>query len=139
MTFIAITIPGRPVAKGRPRLSNVNGCARAFTPAKTRRYEDLIRLEAGRLMEGREMMTGAVSATVRAFVAIPKSMSKQRRLDAIEGRLRPTTRPDIDNYVKTLDALNDIVFHDDSQIAQLIATKHYSDRPRLEIELRGME
>lgn len=139
MSYVAITIPGAPVAKGRPRMSTMNGFARAFTPPKTKRYEDLIRLEAGRIMAGRDMLHGALSATVRAFVPIPSSMSKKRRAEALAGVLRPITRPDIDNYVKTLDALNGIVFRDDSQIAELIATKHYSDRPRLEIELRGMD
>ncbi len=89
-------------------------------------------------MTGQELLDGALSAVVRAHVAIPASMSKKRREEALSGALRPVTRPDIDNYVKTLDALNGIVFRDDSQIAQLIASKHYSDRPRLEIELRVM-
>ena len=138
MSWFNIIIPGPPVPKGRPRLSTIHGRARAFTPARTQRYEDLIRLEAGRAMEGRDQIDGALSAVVRVFVAIPASMPKRRRADAEAGLVRPVTRPDLDNYIKCLDALNGIVFRDDSQIAEIIASKRYSTEPRLEIELRAM-
>jgi Holliday junction resolvase RusA-like endonuclease len=49
--------------------------------------------------------------------------------------MRPLTRPDIDNYCKApLDALNGIVWRDDSQVVELTVSKFYSSRPRLELE-----
>lgn len=132
MASLSITIPGAPVAKGRPRVTTFGGHARAYTPGKTRRYEDLIRLEAGRAMEGRELLAGPLSVQVNAFVPIPKSMTKAKRAAALEGALRPTTRPDCDNYAKTMDALNGIAWQDDSQVVTLHVAKHYSDHPRLE-------
>ena len=136
MASLTIVIPGVPVAKGRPKLSTFGGHARAYTPAKTRRYEDLIRLEGGRAMEGRALLGGPLAVEVRAFVAIPKSLSKAKRAAAIDGTLRPTTRPDVDNYAKTIDGLNGIAWHDDAQIVQLLTTKVYSERPRLELHAR---
>lgn len=84
-------------------------------------------------MEGRALLAGPLAVEVRAFVAIPKSLNKAKTAAAIEGVLRPVTRPDVDNYSKTIDGLNGIAWTDDSQIVSLLATKHYSDRPRLEL------
>ena len=128
-----ITVPGIPVPKGRPRLSTRGGFARAYTPEKTRRYEDLIRLEGGRAMEGRELLAGPLAVEVRAYVPIPRNLSKAKRIAAIEGGLRPVTKPDCDNYAKTIDALNGIAWRDDAQVVTLRVTKWYSERPRLEL------
>lgn len=133
MASLALTIPGPPVPKGRPRLSTINGQARAFTPGKTRRYEDLIRLEAGRVMEGRDQLDGPLLVRVSAFMAIPKSLNKARTAAAIAGTLRPQTKPDVDNFAKVIDALNGIAWRDDSQVVHLVVSKHYSDRPRLDL------
>jgi Holliday junction resolvase RusA-like endonuclease len=129
---IRIEIPGAPVAKGRPRLSARNGFARAYTPAKTRRYEDLIRLAAGEQMGERPLMEGPLFVCVEAYVPIPKTLSTKPKLALIKsGHLRPTTRPDLDNYLKVIDGLNGVVWHDDSQVVQIAGVKAYSDRPRL--------
>ena len=48
-------------------------------------------------------------------------------------RLSP--RGDIDNYLKTLDVLNRIIWYDDDQIFSLVARKEYSDEPRIELEV----
>lgn len=114
-------------------MSTFGGHARAYTPSKTRRYEDLIRLEAGRAMEGREHLDGALLVRVRAFMPIPKSLNKSKTAAAILGELRPQTKPDVDNFAKVIDALNGIAWRDDSQVVQLTVSKHYSDRPRLEL------
>jgi Holliday junction resolvase RusA-like endonuclease len=133
---VQVSVFGAPVPKGRPRLSTINGHARAFTPSKTRRYEDLIRLEAGRVMEGRDQLQGPLSASVEVYVAIPKSFQTKRKLAQIEeGQIRPTTKPDLDNYIKCIDSLNGIVFHDDAQIVSLVSSKHYSKTPRLVVHI----
>jgi Holliday junction resolvase RusA-like endonuclease len=126
---------GAPVPKGRPRLSTINGHARAFTPAKTRRYEDLIRLEAGRVMEGLDQLQGALSVKIRAFIPMPQALAKHKTKGPLAeaGDLRPITRPDCDNMAKCVDALNGIVWHDDAQVVSLTVDKFYSARPRLEL------
>ena len=133
---LSITVPGVVVAKGRPRITTVGGHARAFTPAKTRNYESLIRVEAGKIMEGRQLLDGALLVRVNVYVPIPLAISKSKPklAMAITGEMRPITRPDVDNYIKGgLDALNGIAWRDDSQVVQLTVSKYYSDRPRLEL------
>jgi Holliday junction resolvase RusA-like endonuclease len=138
--LIIVTVPGAPVAKGRARVTTRGRFARVYTPAKTRHYEDLVRCEAVAVMRDRPPVQDAVTLSVTAYVAMPKSLSRQKRSDAVDGVLKPTTRPDADNYAKAaLDGCNGILFRDDSQVTDLIVRKRYSDRPRLVIvmEIEG--
>lgn len=47
----------------------------------------------------------------------------------------PTSKPDPDNIMKGLDALNEVVFRDDKQIVDARVIKSYSERPALRIEI----
>ena len=38
-----------------------------------------------------------------------------------------------------MDALNEVAFHDDSQIVELTSEKFYSENPRIELELREIK
>lgn len=135
-----VIVPGVPIAKGRPRITTRGKFARAYTPAKTRKYEDLIRCAAVDVMKDRLPTQGAITLCVTAYVPIPASFSKRRRGDALDGILKPQTRPDADNYAKAaLDACNGILFRDDSQVTDLIVRKRYSAQPRLVITMEIAE
>lgn len=66
---------------------------------------------------------------------IPKSARKDEQKRMQQGKTRPTKKPDIDNIVKTIDALNGLAFEDDKQIVSVVAEKYYDYEPRLEIEI----
>lgn len=135
-TVVTFSVPGVPVAKGRPRMTTRGGFARTYTPAKTRSYEDAIRIEAALAMNGRRPVEGPVTLSVTAYVAMPKSLSRAKREAAIDGVLKPITRPDGDNYAKAaLDGCNAILFRDDSQVTDLIVKKRYSADPRLVVTM----
>ena len=140
---IEIVIAGEPVAKGRPRLAvhPIRGQPRAmaYTPAKTRNYENLIKMAAGQAMGDRPPLNGPVKMFVAAYLPIPKSLSKKRQAMAEAGEMRPTKKPDIDNFMKAaLDGCNKIAFVDDSQVVDLHAVKVYSRRPRLVIRIEAI-
>jgi Holliday junction resolvase RusA-like endonuclease len=137
--IVRIEVAGAPVAKGRPRLTTRGGFARAYTPAKTQRYEDLLRLAAGLEMANRPLIEGPLFVFVEVYVPIPQSLSKRKRAEAIDGKIRPLTRPDLDNYIKVLDALNGIVWRDDAQIVMLSSSKAYAEKPRLIVTVRELE
>jgi Holliday junction resolvase RusA-like endonuclease len=71
-------------------------------------------------------------------VQIPQSWSKKKRVAAMSGEIRPTKKPDFDNYAKTVDALNLIVWIDDAQIVDGRVRKVYSEQPGMFIEVRQM-
>lgn len=129
--MIHITLAGPPKGKGRPRFSRVSG--HTYTPAATVSYESALRYAGYQAMEGRPPIEGALSIGIFAFIPVPKSWNKTRTCAALAGELRPTSKPDGDNLAKMVDALNEVVWRDDSQIVDWSIRKFYSDRPRLEV------
>ena len=126
MTRIVITIPGAPVAKGRPRMTRTG---RAYTPAKTRAAEGYMR-HAIAAQAGQPMLEGALQVSVLAMLPIPASWSRKKQQDAAAGVLRPIGKPDGDNIAKSVcDAANGILWRDDGQIVSLHVSKTYSDKP----------
>lgn len=130
---VIIRLAGEPKGKGRPRFARANG--RAFTPAATRSYESALRYAAQEIMGSRPLLTGPLEVLVVAAFPIPASFSKAKRADAIMGTLRPTKKPDADNLMKTLDALNGVVFVDDAQVVEGAIKKVYAEKPELTIQV----
>lgn len=128
MTLLSFTVPGLPQGKGRARFGN----GRAYTPAKTVAYEGLIALAGQHAMEGRALVENPIYLMVDAFFPIPKSWSAARKRKAASSLVWHTAKPDGDNILKAAgDALNGIVWRDDSQIAFAKITKQYAEVPRL--------
>src|SRR6185436_10100771 len=111
---ITFTIPGRISGKGRPRFSRKSGVA--YTPAKTVSCEAMVRHYASEAMERKPPIQGPVRLEISISLNTPKSWSKKKR----EQAYFVTGRPDLDNCGKLIsDALNNIVYADDSQISDL--------------------
>lgn len=124
-------IPGEPKGKGRPRFAG----GRAYTPARTVQYEDLVRqcfrhkYKTERFDDDRPL-----NAFISAYYKIPKKIRKSVREDMLLGLVRPTKVPDTDNIAKiVLDSLNGDAYKDDSRVVQLAVRKLYSDEPRVEV------
>lgn len=133
--MITLTIPGEPVAKGRPRMMK-SGIA--FTPTKTRNYETLVKELF--IISKQERLEGELRATILAYFQIPKSATKAKRVRMESGLIRPIKRPDLDNIAKAvLDALNGLAYQDDSQIVSLAVEKYYADQPKVEISIREVQ
>lgn len=90
-------------------------------------------------MRGRPLLAGPLAVEMFAFLPIPASFSKRKRLDAIERRLRPTTKPDWDNIAKVIDALNKVVWADDAAVVDGTVRKFYGEKPELVIVVRALE
>lgn len=132
-------VPGAPVAKGRPRFTvreapGRRPFAKVYTPPETADYETRVKWYAKAAMRGRKPYDGAVAAIVILFLPIPASWSRKDREDALRGTIRPTSRPDLDNYLKAVgDGLNGIVLCDDSQITTIQITKVYGATPQARV------
>ena len=138
MTFMVMyTVYGEPVGKGRPRFAKRGAFVSTYTPQKTKTYEDEIRMMAKAAMGSSEPLETPVTVAIYIRVGIPASYSKQKRKDALEGILKPTKKPDIDNIAKCfLDAMNDIVYFDDKQAVNLHVTKIYAETPAVEVMVK---
>ena len=125
-----MTIPGEPVAKGRPRVCKWG----TYTPEKTVNYETLVKELY--ILEKLPKLSGQLRMEIKAYFAIPKSAPRLRAALMHDGKIRPVKRPDLDNLVKIIaDALNTIAYDDDSQIVAVTADKYYSAAPRVEITI----
>jgi len=128
---ITVTIAGPAVAKGRPRVTRKGF---VYTPAATRKYEAYGRLAAQEAMVDRAPLAVPVKAEITVDLPVPASWSAKRQAAALAGYIRPTSRPDTDNYVKAaLDAINGIVVADDCLVVELAAEKKYARTPQLRI------
>ena len=137
MNQVKFTIPGEPKGKGRPRVVNRGGFSKAYTPKDTVAYENLVKLEYGYQANGFRFDDGTqLDMRIHAFYGIPKSASKKKRGLMMEGLVRPTKKPDMDNVVKIIaDSLNQIAYKDDTQIVDCQCRKFYSDEPRVEVRI----
>lgn len=134
MPVLKIVLAGAP--RGKERVRFVKATGRTFTPERTVNYESRLALAAQQAMNGRPLFEGPLAVSVTAYMQIATSWPKKRKAAALTGQERPTVKPDLDNFAKTLDALNLVVWTDDSQIVEMAIAKHYSDQPRMEIEVR---
>jgi Holliday junction resolvase RusA-like endonuclease len=67
---------------------------------------------------------------------VPVSWSARRQDAALRGEIRPTSRPDADNFIKyALDSINAIAIVDDSLVVELVAEKRYARIPKLSITI----
>ena len=93
---------------------------RAYLPARSRQFRFALQLLVSQKMRGRELITAPIKITMHFYK-----------------KYRAETRGygDLDNHVKAvLDALNGVVWQDDSQVVELHAFKHKGD-PLIEIEI----
>ena len=131
---VYFVVTGKPVGKGRPRASTRGGFVRMYTDAKTLGYEAAIADEAARAMSGAEPFETPMQMQVSCYYPIPKSWPKRIKQGAIDEEVFPKVKPDLDNVVKAvLDALNGVVYLDDAQVVNLVATKRYATEPRVEV------
>lgn len=135
---IKITVPGDPVPQGRPKFTT-KPFVRAYDPPKSAAYKKLVARHAKK-QQPLELLEGELEVEIIIFKQTLKSFSKRNKALAESGMLRPTTKPDADNYAKgPLDAMKGIIWKDDGQVVDLIARKYYSSEPRIEITVRTLE
>ena len=127
MKSVSFFVPGEVVGKGRPRFTVQMGYAKAFTPAKTTNYENLVKLSFQQAYgDFRFLDDSELEMEIVAVFPIPKSTSKKKRALMESGEIAPAKKPDCDNIVKSIcDALNLVAYKDDSQITDLQIVKRY--------------
>lgn len=127
-------VPGKITGKGRPRVNTTT--AIAYTPAKTKEYEELIKQYFIIKYRAIKPLEGRLSITIKANFSIPKNTSKSNSEKMLNNTISPVKKPDIDNIAKiVLDALNKLAFKDDNQITKLNVEKIYSEEEKISIKI----
>lgn len=108
--MIKFFIPGKPVAKGRPRFAMAGHRIIAYTPDATRAWERMAAQIAKIAMRGNPPLGCPVRIEIHAVLAPPKRDP---------GRKHHVQKPDLDNICKgAVDSMNGIIFADDAQIVE---------------------
>ena len=137
--MIEIIIPGEPQGKARPRVTVRGGYAHAYTPEKTAQYEAHIRqCYWQKYRDAYKYVEKPVRVEVEAVFGIPKSASRTKRQDMLDGIIKPTKKPDADNILKAVcDALNSLAWGDDAQVTSVKIIKVYGDEPCVRVRIYG--
>ena len=135
---VICTIPGKPFAKQRPRASKRGRFTTVYTPKETVDYENLVKYSYYE-QNGHNMLNGPLEVEITGTFPVPLSASKKQAEKMLNGEIKHTKKPDCDNMAKVvLDALNDVAYHDDSQIVNLKINKQYGENPNVLIKLREL-
>jgi Holliday junction resolvase RusA-like endonuclease len=127
--MIIFTVPGKPTGKGRPRFASRGKYVTTYTPEKTANYENWIKVCFMKDYPDFKPLEEPLRLTFIATFIKPKSNKMKF----------PTIKPDCDNLIKCMDALNGIAFLDDKQIVSVLAEKKWGNNECVEIRLEPME
>ena len=131
---IKFIIPGPAQAQQRPRVNR--NTARIYTPGATHKYEKLVKESYG---DNPCFEDQFISVKILFKFSVPKSYSKKKQSEALEGIIRPT-KADIDNYIKSvLDGLNKVAFLDDRYIYSITAEKIFTEESETIVEISNIK
>ena len=124
--MITFKVDANPVGKQRARYARRGNFVQTYTPDKTRNYETLIKAAAIEAMGASEPLETPINLYLYIRAPIPKSLSKKRLEACLNGLEKPIKKPDASNVLKSVeDAMNGVVYKDDSQIINIHVTKVY--------------
>lgn len=126
-------VPGEPRGKGRPRFAKRGRFISTYTDTATALYEATVADAGLQAMGSTEPLQTPISLRIEAYMTVPSSWSRAKRLDALAGMVVPG-KPDLDNVAKAvMDALNGVLYEDDKQVCALRVAKWYALDPRVEV------
>jgi len=136
--MIRIEIPGKPIAKARPRFCRVGKGVKTY---------DVQTTESGKwMLLAKEQIHDTPSEepiSLICYFYMPRPLShygtgKNRNKLKPASPINHITKPDLDNLVKFVkDCLNGIAWRDDSQVIELSAIKMYDRNPRTIVEIHN--
>jgi Holliday junction resolvase RusA-like endonuclease len=128
--MISFFIPAIPRGQARSRHAVIAGRSMAYKTKDQKMDEQSLQAQ---MMPHRPPVacSGAIKLRVTAIMPIPASKPKKWKMQAQEGGVHPTGRPDADNIAKNIiDCLVSMRFMDDDrQICRLEVSKEYGDIP----------
>ena len=130
--YMEIVIYGEPVPQGRPKFASYGGHVHAYDPQKSKNYKQLVRFWVTQYLKKLDGFTpyeNALCVDLTFYLGIPTSWSKQKRIQASQGAIRPIGKRsnDADNLCKgVLDACTGLLWVDDAIITDLSVKKRYT-------------
>ncbi len=133
--MLDIFLDVKPFPKQRPRVGKFGN---VYTPDKTVICEKEIAALIKSFMNRNciKMTASPVCVKLVFNYSYPSKLNSSQKVLKDIGMLYKRTRPDLDNLCKlVMDAMNNLVFEDDSQVCKLICEKRYSDVEGISIQV----
>lgn len=130
-------IPPKP--QSRPRFTRHG---RPYELKDMKEYKQAIESMTKEQLKCNKLVDVPLKVSIKFYIEPPQYISKVKKntTELEQETMRVFRKPDIDNYVKAiLDAMNDVVFKDDGQIAVLQAEKVYSLNARTEVTIERLD
>lgn len=133
-----MVIDGEVGGKGRPRTrifyAGGKPMATIYPDPDSAKFERLIKGLAFAAMHRQPMFEGPVEVEMVFWLKRPKSWTR-KQCEAASG-FYSTAKPDCDNRAKLImDAFNEVVWEDDSQVSDLIVRKRYARDGRAHVDV----
>jgi len=137
MNPLQFTIPGKPIAKQRPRFFRKGKFVGTYSEQVMEEGRWL--LEAKSQIGDHKLFTGPISLKLNFIMPIPKSTSK-KKLKRLAENPSHIKKPDLDNLIKFVkDCLNQFAWRDDSQVCRIEAHKGYGTKPETQLSVYEIE
>ena len=135
------SIPGKPIAKKRPRFAIRNGKGIAYNGQSTDEGKVILQLQKESEWIG--LIKKPVRIDMRFWFIRPKSHYKSNNIkkDLKEGySVYHMQKPDIDNLIKFyLDCMNGIIIEDDKQVIEINSGKYFGSLEKTFIIISELE
>ena len=130
---IYFTIPDSPIAQGRAKFASRGKHVHVYDPIKSAKWKKVVAFYASTAIANKEpnlffFAHIPLLLVVHFIVPRPASHLTKTGKHTKAWKQFPTSKPDLSNFVKAIeDALNGVVYHDDSQIVSEYTHKRYAD------------
>ena len=138
--MITFMVHGEARGQGRPRAAIRGRHATVYEKAEDKSYKGLIQFSALKALREQGLTFPIVpdgrgiSVWLFIYKLPPKSFSKKKQKACLNGDMLPRSKPDADNVAKIfLDAMNKVIYRDDSDVTELIVRKSYSQHEGVQV------
>ena len=134
--LLSFTINATPEPQLRPRVATVGGHPHVYDPKSTRDFKRIVTKLASSAMGKTEPISGPIRVALTFYRPVQQSLSKSEFDKRAVGDELPVVKPDLSNYLKSVeDALNGVVWEDDRLITTEVIKKRYSTVPRIALKI----
>lgn len=134
--LLSFTIKTAPQPQLRPRVSTIAGHPHVYDPKNTRDFKKIVTKLASSEMGDLEPLTGPIKVGLTFYRPVQQSLTKSEFDKRAIGDELPVVKPDLSNYLKSVeDALNGVVWEDDRLITTEVIKKRYSTVPRITLKI----
>ena len=139
--MLEIIIPGKPIAKKRPRFARRGKCVTTYSEQETEESKIMAQILAQLGKDWKPIETPVLLDMEFCFPFLKSHYGSGKNSDKIKASapIYHTQKPDVDNLVKfVMDCMNEIVFRDDAQVVTIAASKKWDRDARSIIRIKTL-